>query len=133
MSKLTDTELRELAGQPEFRYLFTNAERADLLGDVIGDLDGVLDVRRAALLLGVAPATIRQYARQKIIPATKLGKSWRFIGRDLLEHVREKCHFTNASPARIRIGGYVSDSASARLDNRLAQLTANSQKNSSTG
>ncbi|MCH7821729.1 MAG: helix-turn-helix domain-containing protein [Proteobacteria bacterium] len=105
--------------------------RADLVRDILKNVDGFWDVKRAALVLGVAPATIRQYARKKIIPATKLGKSWRFIGRDLLEQLESKWHSTNANRARIKITGYDSESPVKRLDARLAQLTKSAPKNSS--
>lgn len=79
----------------------------------------VLDVAGAARLLAVSPDTVREWARRRKIPATKLGKSWRFSGEQLVAHieaaaqlnVKAACHSTVA-PTR-RTSGFGSQSAAA--------------------
>ena len=44
----------------------------------------MITVDELAAELGLAPFTIRKYARQNIIPALKVGRDWRFQS---LEHV----------------------------------------------
>lgn len=40
--------------------------------------DPLLDPNEAATLLGLAPDTVRLWARQRRLPAVKLGKLWKF-------------------------------------------------------
>jgi excisionase family DNA binding protein len=44
----------------------------------------MITVDEVATELGIAPFTVRKYARQNIIPALKVGRDWRFQS---LEHV----------------------------------------------
>jgi excisionase family DNA binding protein len=40
--------------------------------------DPLLSVEEAAEFLGVSPYTVRQWARERRIPAIRLGRYWRF-------------------------------------------------------
>jgi len=50
----------------------------------------VLTTDEAARFLSLTPYTLREYARKGLIPARKLGKSWRFVKADLLDWLRGK-------------------------------------------
>lgn len=50
----------------------------------------ILDVDKAAEFLGVSTETIRILARNKRIPAGKIGRQWRFDQQDLIEFVRSQ-------------------------------------------
>jgi len=45
----------------------------------------ILDVEGAAILLGVSPTTIYNLARKGEIPATRVGREWRFARSNLLQ------------------------------------------------
>ncbi|MGH6706738.1 MAG: helix-turn-helix domain-containing protein [Sphingomicrobium sp.] len=49
---------------------------------------GVLTLRGAAAFLKVHPNTIRSQAKRRLIPATKVGRDWRFLEADLVEWIR---------------------------------------------
>ena len=38
----------------------------------------MINVEQLAEALGIAPFTVRKYARQNLIPAIKVGRDWRF-------------------------------------------------------
>jgi excisionase family DNA binding protein len=88
----------------------------------------ILTVEQAAELLGVRPKTIRALAAGGIIPATKVGKPWRFDENLLREWLANKsrenikpCLSINArSPTS---GRSDSKSLGARLDSLLARET----------
>lgn len=40
--------------------------------------DAILDVDQAAAKLGLSAYTVRQWARERKLPAIRLGKFWRF-------------------------------------------------------
>lgn len=48
----------------------------------------VLTLRGAADLLKVHPNTVRTQARRRLIPATKVGRDWRFLEADLIAWIR---------------------------------------------
>lgn len=50
----------------------------------------MLDVEKAATFLGVSTETIRILARNKRIPAAKIGRLWRFNEDDLISFVRSQ-------------------------------------------
>jgi excisionase family DNA binding protein len=50
----------------------------------------MLDVEKAADFLGVSTETIRILARNKRIPAAKVGRLWRFNEEDLIKFVRSQ-------------------------------------------
>ena len=50
----------------------------------------ILDVDKAAEFLGVSTETIRILARNKRIPAGKIGRQWRFQQEDLIAFVRSQ-------------------------------------------
>lgn len=50
----------------------------------------MLDVEKAAEFLGVSTETIRILARNKRIPAAKIGRLWRFNEEDLINFVRSQ-------------------------------------------
>ncbi len=47
----------------------------------------ILDVAGAAELLGVSPATVYKLARTGKLPATKVGREWRFARARLIDWV----------------------------------------------
>lgn len=49
---------------------------------------GVLTLRGAAAFLKVHPNTVRSQAKKRLIPATKVGRDWRFLEADLVEWIR---------------------------------------------
>ena len=49
---------------------------------------GVLTLRGAAAFLKVHPNTVRSQAKKRLIPATKVGRDWRFLEADLVEWFR---------------------------------------------
>ena len=48
----------------------------------------VLTAEEAAHLLRVSTKTILTLARDGILPGEKVGRAWRFVRADLLEHLR---------------------------------------------
>lgn len=48
----------------------------------------ILTTDEAAEFLSLTPYTVREYAKKGLIPARKVGKSWRFVKADLLAWVR---------------------------------------------
>ena len=48
----------------------------------------IMDVRRAALFLGLTDATLRRLVREGQVPAKKVGKAWRFHRGQLAEWVK---------------------------------------------
>jgi excisionase family DNA binding protein len=49
----------------------------------------ILDVEGAARLLGVSKRTIYSLAHEKVLPASKVGREWRFSRKRLIEWVTE--------------------------------------------
>jgi len=89
----------------------------------------LMTLEQAAALLHFAPNTIRRFAVAGQVPATKVGKCWRFH-RDLLcdwlkaqslENVRPCPSVVAKAP---RIGKFAFSSLDARLEAQLAQPTA---------
>lgn len=81
----------------------------------------VLTIDEAAARLKVKPATMRLYARTRIVPATKVGKSWRFRASDL------PC-FTKDQKEQGLTGGSDSRSRVLRSGNRVAQIARTLRK-----
>jgi PTS system nitrogen regulatory IIA component len=50
----------------------------------------VLTTEEAARFLSLTPYTLREYARKGLIPARKMGKSWRFYKPDIIAWLRGK-------------------------------------------
>jgi PTS system nitrogen regulatory IIA component len=48
----------------------------------------ILTTDEAAEFLSLTPYTVREYAKKGLIPARKIGKSWRFYKPDLVAWVR---------------------------------------------
>jgi len=48
----------------------------------------VLTADEAALLLRVSTKTVLTLARDGVLPGEKVGRAWRFVRSDLLEHLR---------------------------------------------
>jgi excisionase family DNA binding protein len=70
----------------------------------------MLDVEKAADFLGVSTETIRILARNKRIPAAKVGRLWRFNEEDLIKFVRSQYYAEgNASEARTSGGAVQAD------------------------
>lgn len=60
----------------------------------------MLDVEKAANFLGVSTETIRILARNKRIPAAKVGRLWRFNEDDLINFVRSQYEDNNKHEGR---------------------------------
>jgi excisionase family DNA binding protein len=52
------------------------------------DSKEVLTTNEAAEFLSLTPYTLREYAKKGLVPARKVGKSWRFVKVDLLAWLR---------------------------------------------
>jgi excisionase family DNA binding protein len=52
----------------------------------------ILDVEGAAALLGVSKATVYALAQKRAIPATKVGREWRFGRQPLIAWVESGGH-----------------------------------------
>ena len=50
--------------------------------------EDVLTVSDVAALLDLKPYTVKEYARQGILPGRKLGRTWRFLRPELEEAIR---------------------------------------------
>ncbi|MGH8202875.1 MAG: helix-turn-helix domain-containing protein [Steroidobacteraceae bacterium] len=86
------------------------------------------DAIRAGEFLGVNPKTARAMAARGEIPATKVGKAWRYDEATLSEwlrgRTRENFHSCPSISLRIpRTGKSDSRSLASRLDARLAHET----------
>ena len=62
-------------------------EVAHLLEQSLGD--DVLNTEQAAALLKLHPDTVTSLANQGKLPARKIGRDWRYVRSQLLQHVRE--------------------------------------------
>jgi excisionase family DNA binding protein len=60
-----------------------------------------LTLDEAAAVLKVSAGTMRQYARQGIVAARKIGKSWRFLESDLM-HAGEANIVRRVVPSAMR-------------------------------
>lgn len=49
----------------------------------------VLNVQEVAELLQVSPLTIKEWARAEKIPGAKVGRTWRFSKRQILEWIEK--------------------------------------------
>jgi excisionase family DNA binding protein len=63
---------------------------------------GVLTLRGAAAFLKVHPNTVRSQAKRRLIPATKVGRDWRFLEADLVAWIRSA--YSEGARARPGIG-----------------------------
>jgi PTS system nitrogen regulatory IIA component len=54
------------------------------------DSKEILTTDETAEFLSLTPYTVREYAKKGLIPARKMGKSWRFYKPDLVAWVRGK-------------------------------------------
>lgn len=54
------------------------------------DAKEILTTDDVVKFLNLSPSTVREYARKGIIPAQKLGKSWRFVKADFMVWLRGK-------------------------------------------
>ena len=52
--------------------------------------DRILTVEQIAELIGVTPYTVRQWARDRKIPALRLGKYWRFRESSIRQWLAEQ-------------------------------------------
>lgn len=50
----------------------------------------ILNIEQASDLLLISPYAVRKLARQGKIPGCKVGREWRFIKLDLIEHIRSQ-------------------------------------------
>lgn len=51
-------------------------------------MEEVLSVKEAAAIMGVTPAALREYLKQGVIPAKKVGKQWRILRSELMAALR---------------------------------------------
>jgi len=63
--------------------------------------DEVMSVVEVAVFLKLEPKTIRQYAREKKIPARKLGNQWRFLKSSLVHWLSEDYSDYEQKPAGV--------------------------------
>ena len=49
----------------------------------------IIDIKSAAKTLGMCPRVLALKARQGKIPASKVGRSWKFIDVDLVAYIRD--------------------------------------------
>ncbi|RUR24233.1 helix-turn-helix domain-containing protein [Legionella qingyii] len=56
-----------------------------------------LNITEAATFLGAHQETVRRMAANGLIPAAKIGRSWRFIEQDLVMYIRNKYSTCDAS------------------------------------
>jgi excisionase family DNA binding protein len=95
----------------------------------------VLTIEQAAALLHFAPGTVRRFALAGVLPATKIGRSWRFDENALLywlssrslENVKP-CPCVDVKVPRIGKSGF--SSLDARLEALLEQPTGEKQNSS---
>lgn len=52
--------------------------------------DPLLDVEGAASMLGISAYTVRQMARERVLPALRLGRYWRFRRSSLEQWITDK-------------------------------------------
>jgi excisionase family DNA binding protein len=64
----------------------------------------ILDVEGAAILLGVSTTTLYNLARKGEIPATRVGREWRFARSNLLQYVANGAHADQLSALLGRAG-----------------------------
>ncbi len=57
-----------------------------------------IDLEEAAKILKCHPNTVRKYAKQRIIPAIKLGPTWKFRASALDEWMRRQLQSTAREP-----------------------------------
>lgn len=57
----------------------------------------ILTVTEVARFLRVPKSTVYKLARLRALPASKVGKHWRFMRRDVQNWIRERAH---SAPAR---------------------------------
>lgn len=67
----------------------------------LSDHDEVMSVGEVAVFLKLEPKTIRQYAREKKIPARKLGNQWRFLKSSLVHWLSEDYSNYEQKPAGV--------------------------------
>lgn len=65
------------------------AKRGSRKARIAGMAREILDVAGAAELLGVSPATVYKLAREGKLPATKVGREWRFARARLIDWVAD--------------------------------------------
>lgn len=81
----------------------------------------ILTLEEAARLLKVKPATMRLYARTRIVPGVKVGKSWRFNANDI------PCS-TSVLQSQGHTGGSGSPSKARKYGSRVAQIARTVRK-----
>jgi len=72
-----------MAEQPSFPG-FEQSSREQRIAEMDEE---ILDVTRAAKVLGVSSKTVYNLARQGKIPATRVGREWRFTRKNIIEWV----------------------------------------------
>jgi excisionase family DNA binding protein len=72
-----------MAEQPSFPG-FEQSSREQRIAEMDEE---ILDVTRAAKVLGVSSRTVYALARQGKIPATRVGREWRFTRKNIIEWV----------------------------------------------
>lgn len=73
----------------------------------------LLTVEQTAERLAVSAETVRDYARRGLIPAAKLGKSWRIPADQLDAHIREQATATATATASATATATATAAASA--------------------
>lgn len=61
-------------------------------------VEKMIDLNQASEILGVCPATVREMAAQGKLPATKIGRLWRFRASSLDKWIDAQLHSVQPSP-----------------------------------
>lgn len=85
----------------------------------------MLTPEQAAEFLKVTPATVRDWARRRLIPGRKFGRVWRFDQQELAA--------AGCSTSEGASGGYDSPPGDAKFASRVARIAASLRKSSSNG
>jgi excisionase family DNA binding protein len=83
----------------------------------------LMTLRQAAAFIGVHPNSLRTYVRTGLVPATKIGRDWRFIEADLVDWIRARY----PEPARMQPSADRKEASSWHSGNVQAYITSNSQ------
>jgi excisionase family DNA binding protein len=88
------------------------------------------DLDQAAAIAKIHPETLRKMAKDKRVPATKIGRPWVFPKHLFDSWIENKCLSTDEKDRPI--GGAKSQSLAMRLANRRKQRVERTQKSSSS-
>ena len=99
--------------------------------------ENILNVEQAAEMLDIDVMTVRKLARSGSIPAAKIGREWRFLDVDLIEHIRSKYQLKTDNAEEVcsinakarRIGGSKSSTTDKQYIEALGLTTKRKHSN----